>query len=77
MFVYNLLWWLVLISISVALMNMLPMGIFDGGRFFYLTILLLTKSEKKAKFWFKISTNVLLGLFFLLMVFWGISFFIK
>jgi membrane-associated protease RseP (regulator of RpoE activity) len=77
LFVYNLLWWLVLISISVALMNMLPMGIFDGGRFFYLTILLLTKSKKKAELWFKISTNFLLFLFVLLMIFWGISFFVK
>jgi membrane-associated protease RseP (regulator of RpoE activity) len=74
LFVYNLLWWLVLISISVALMNMLPMGIFDGGRFFYLTIFSLTKSKKKAELWFKISTNFLLGLFILLMVLWGISF---
>jgi membrane-associated protease RseP (regulator of RpoE activity) len=74
LFVYDLLWWLVLISISVALMNMLPMGIFDGGRFFYLTILSLTKSKKKAELWFKISTNFLLFLFLLLMVFWGISF---
>jgi membrane-associated protease RseP (regulator of RpoE activity) len=76
-FIYDLLWWLVLISISVALMNMLPMGIFDGGRFFYLTILSLTKSKKKAELWFKISTNFLLFLFVLLMVLWGVSFFIK
>lgn len=74
LFIYDLLWWLVLISASVALMNMLPMGIFDGGRFFYLTILSITKSEKKANLWFKISTNFLLFLFLLLMVLWGISF---
>lgn len=73
-FIYDLLWWLVLISISVALMNMLPMGIFDGGKFFYLTILSLTKSKRKAELWFKISTNFLLGLFILLMVLWGWSF---
>lgn len=75
-FIYNLLWWMVLISISVALMNMLPMGIFDGGRFFYLTILSITKNKKKAELWFKISTNFLLFLFILLMVFWVLSFFI-
>jgi hypothetical protein len=56
---------------------MLPMGIFDGGKFFYLTIFLLTKSKKKAELWFKIATNFLLFLFLLLMVFWGISFFVK
>lgn len=72
-FFYDLLWWIVLISISVALVNMLPMGIFDGGRFFYLTILSLTKSEKKAEKWFKISTNFLLLVVVVLMVLWGIS----
>lgn len=72
-FFYDLLWWLILISISVALVNMLPMGIFDGGRFFYLTILSLTKSERKAEKWFKISTNFFLLLLILLMVLWAIS----
>lgn len=75
-FIYHFLWWLVLISISVALMNMLPMGIFDGGKFFYLTILSITKNKKKAEVWFKISTRFFLFLFLLLMIFWGLSFFI-
>ncbi len=73
-FVYNLLWWLVLISISAALINMLPVGIFDGGRFFYLTILALTKNEKTAKRSFMLLTKFFLFLFLLLIVFWGISF---
>ncbi|HPD82174.1 MAG TPA: M50 family metallopeptidase, partial [Candidatus Pacearchaeota archaeon] len=72
-FIYDFLWWIAMISLSVALVNMLPMGIFDGGRFFYLTILSLTKSEKKAERWFKISTNFLLLLLLILMVFWVIS----
>lgn len=74
LFVYNLLWWIVLISFSVALINMLPVGIFDGGRFFYLTILAITKSEKKAKRTFSIITYLFLFLLLLLMVFWFISF---
>ena len=74
-FIYNLLWWLILISFSVALINMLPVGIFDGGRFFYLTILALTKSEVKAKKAFEFSTKFFLFLLLLLMVFWAISFF--
>ena len=74
-FIYNLLWWLALISISVALVNMLPLGIFDGGRFFYLTILGITKNEKIAKNCFKISTYFLLFLIFLLMFFWMKSFY--
>lgn len=74
-FIYNLLWWLVIISISVALINMLPVGIFDGGRFFYLTILALTKSEKIAKRAFVFATQFFIFLLFLLLIFWGISFF--
>ena len=74
-FIYNLLWWLVLISISVALINMLPIGIFDGGRFFYLTILGITKSEKIAKNSFVLLTKIFLALVFLLLILWGISFF--
>ncbi len=74
-FIYNLLWWLVLISFSVALINMLPVGIFDGGRFFYLTILVLTKSKVKAEKTFKFVTKFFLFLLFLLMVLWAMSFF--
>jgi membrane-associated protease RseP (regulator of RpoE activity) len=70
-FIYYLLWWLILISISVALVNMLPMGIFDGGRFFYLTVLAITKSEKAAKDSFKWLTYFFLLLLLLIMVFWA------
>ncbi len=75
LFTYNLLWWLVLISISVALINMLPVGIFDGGRFFYLTIWALTKNEKTAKKLFVFSTKFFLFILFLVMAFWAFSFF--
>ncbi len=74
-FIYNLLWWLVIVSISVALINMLPVGFFDGGRFFYLTILALTKSEKTAKRLFVFSTQLFIFILILLLIFWGISFF--
>lgn len=74
LFVYNLLWWLILISISVAFINMLPVGIFDGGRFFYLTILGITKSESKARKFFAFSTYFFLFLLLLIMFFWIFSF---
>jgi len=74
-FIYNLLWWLVLISISVALVNMLPVGIFDGGRFFYLTIWGITGSEKKAKKSFTFATYIILFIILLLTFFWALSFF--
>lgn len=75
-FIYDLLWWSVLISISVALVNMLPMGIFDGGRFFYLTILGITRNEKYAMNAFKWATYILLTVVILLMVKWVLAFFI-
>ncbi|MEK6895523.1 MAG: site-2 protease family protein [Nanoarchaeota archaeon] len=74
-YIYNLLWWMILICISVALVNMLPMGIFDGGMFFYLTILSITKNEKIAKVAFVGVTYFILFLIFLLMAFWAIAIF--
>lgn len=73
-FIYNLLWWIVFINFSVALVNMLPLGIFDGGRVFFLTVLMLTKSEKTAKKAYRFSTYSLLFIFLLLMYLWFINF---
>ena len=70
LFIYNLLWWLIIISISVALVNMLPMGIFDGGRFFYLTVFAITKNENIAKKAFSLMSFFLFFLILLLMFFW-------
>ncbi len=74
-FIYDLLWWIVLINISVALVNMLPLGIFDGGRVFFVTLLGIFKSEKAAKRGYKIATNILLLIFLLLMVVWFVAMF--
>ena len=75
MFVYNLIWWLALVNISVALVNMLPMGIFDGGRMFMLTMWGITKSEKFGKLMYKIATYFILGIFILLMFSWFFAIF--
>ena len=72
--VYNLLWWIILISISVALVNMLPLGLFDGARFFYLTALLITKNEKNAKKILSAISYLLLFLVVVIMFFWAYSF---
>lgn len=69
-FVYNLIWWIALINISIALVNMLPVGIFDGGRMFMLTIWGITKSEKFGQLMFKIMTYAILIIVLLLMVGW-------
>ncbi len=74
-FFYNFLWWLVLIAFSVGIINMVPMGIFDGGRFFYLTIFAITKSEKIAEKSFKFLTFIFLGIIALLLLFWGLAIF--
>ncbi|MEK6917394.1 MAG: site-2 protease family protein [Nanoarchaeota archaeon] len=72
-FIYHLLWWLILISFSVALVNMLPIGIFDGGRFFYLTILAVTGKEVWARKIFKWVTWLFILLLIVLMVFWAFA----
>ena len=74
-FIYDFLWWLVLISFSVALVNMLPVGIFDGGRFFFLMMLALTKNKETAKKIFSIVTYIFLFLLLLIMIFWAIGVF--
>jgi len=48
-FIYDLLWWIVMINVLVALMNMLPIAILDGGRFFFLTIWGMTGSQEWSK----------------------------
>jgi len=73
-FIYNLLWWIIIINISVALVNMLPVGIFDGGRVFFLTMFALTKNERLSKRLFSIATAIILSVFLLLMIFWFFSF---
>ncbi len=74
-FIYNLLFWIVLINILVAFFNMLPLGILDGGRFFYLTILSLTKSKKVAMYSFKLITYILLISLALLLFVWVFAIF--
>ncbi len=73
-FIYYLLWWTVLICLSVALVNMLPVGIFDGGRFFYLAVWGLTGSESIGKKAFKFSTWFILALILALMIKWALIF---
>ena len=69
-FIYNLLLWIVLINISVMLVNMIPFAIFDGGRFFYLTALAITKSKKKSVKWFNLINNFIWLILIALMVIW-------
>jgi membrane-associated protease RseP (regulator of RpoE activity) len=72
-FFYYLFWWIVIINFFVALFNMLPVGILDGGRFFYLTILGITGSEKATKIVYKILFYSIMLIFFGLMFSWLIA----
>ena len=74
-FVYYLLWWLVVINILVALFNMLPLGILDGGRFFYLTVWGITGNEKVGRIAFKTVTWLILLFLALMMFKWLFLFF--
>jgi membrane-associated protease RseP (regulator of RpoE activity) len=74
-FFYNLLWWIAIINILVALFNMLPLGILDGGRFLQLAVLSVTKSKKLSEKIFRWMTLLILGLFFVMMMMWLIRIF--
>lgn len=74
-FVYDLVWWIIIINLLVALFNMLPFGFLDGGRFFYLTILGITKSKKIAEKSFSGVTYLLFFLLVVLIIKWIFSFF--
>ncbi|MFH1608201.1 MAG: site-2 protease family protein [archaeon] len=74
-FITDLIWWIVIINLLVAMFNMMPIGILDGGRFFYLTILGITKSEKIAKRSFSVIGYLMLLALVALMIKWGMGFF--
>ncbi len=69
-FVYYLFWWIIMLNFLVALVNMVPAGIFDGGRFFYLTIWGLTGKKKTGDIVYKFGTWLLLFVLFLMMAIW-------
>ena len=71
-FIYHLLWWVMIINLLVALFNMLPLGMLDGGRFFYLAVLSVTRSKKVARWAYGIAGYGILFVFLLLMFFWFI-----
>ncbi len=74
-FIYDMLWWVVIINILVALMNMLPVSILDGGRFFYLTILGITGSVKWARRLYGFMGWFILALLAIMMGKWFVNLF--
>ncbi len=74
-FIYDLLWWIVMINVLVALMNMLPVSILDGGRFFYLTIAGITGNDEWGKKVYSWVTWFILLLLVIMMVRWFLNLF--
>jgi len=74
-FIKDLLWWIIIINFLVALFNMLPVGMLDGGRFFYLTILSIVKNEKIAGKISKFMLYLILLILLMMMVAWFIALF--
>ena len=69
-FIYNLLYWIVLVNFSVMMVNMLPFTIFDGGRFFYLSALSLTRKKERALIAFKIMNWIMVLILVAMMWIW-------
>mgnify|MGYP001571999002 CR=1 FL=1 len=76
-FIYDLLWWVVVINVLVALMNMLPVSILDGGRFFYITVMGMTGSEKTAKKVYSLISWFILLLLIIMMAKWMFNFIVN
>jgi len=62
--------WLIIASIGMSLFNMLPFGFLDGGKFFFLTILAITKSKKKTALIYRIANIVILLIFAVMVLIW-------
>jgi len=73
-FIYDLLWWIVMINILVALFNMLPVSILDGGRFFYLTVWGITGRETWGRKAYQYATWIILFMLVLMVVRWAFNF---
>jgi membrane-associated protease RseP (regulator of RpoE activity) len=69
-FIYYLVFWIFLLNLLVAFFNMLPFAILDGGRFFYLTVLGITKNEKISEKIYKSVGMLILFFLLLMMVVW-------
>jgi membrane-associated protease RseP (regulator of RpoE activity) len=57
-FISIFMFWLIMLLFAISTFNMLPFGFLDGGKFFYLTMLGITKSKKHSEFWYKIASLI-------------------
>ncbi len=73
-FLYYLIWWVAILSIFVALFNMLPLGPLDGGKFLLLTVWSITRNKKAGERAFQIASWIILIALILMMVKWVFRF---
>lgn len=64
-FIREVIYWVLLISLGLALINLLPCGPFDGGRIFLLASETVFGKDKGKQIWIKSSYIVLLVIFIL------------
>ncbi len=62
--------WLVLLCFAVATFNMLPFAFLDGGKFFYLTMLSITKKKKLSETLYKIASILVVLIFAAMVIVW-------
>lgn len=74
-FIYYLLWWVFMINILLALFNMLPLGILDGGRFLQVGVEGVTKNERIGKAAYSLFTWIILLALAAMMVKWAFAVF--
>ncbi len=72
-FAYYLFWWIMIINLLVAIFNMIPLGILDGGRFFYLAMFGLSHSKKFAERTYRMMSYLIIFMFVAMMVLWVIA----
>lgn len=69
-FIKYLFWWIIFINFAVALSNMIPAGIFDGGHFFRISVEGITRRKKFAEYAFKFTTWLFVAALIVLMLKW-------
>jgi len=69
-FFSTMFFWLVMLLFSVATFNMLPFAFLDGGKFFYLTVLAITKKKKSAELVYKIASIFIILIFVAMVLVW-------
>jgi membrane-associated protease RseP (regulator of RpoE activity) len=74
-FIRDLFFWLMFINLGMAFFNMVPSSVLDGGRFFYISVLSLTKSKKVAEYSYRFMSSLIIAILLFITIIWGFHFF--